>query len=62
MNSLIAAARDFVRDEDGITAIEYGLIAAAMAAAVTAAFALLTPALSGAFSKIAALINPATTP
>ena len=62
MNSLIAAARDFVRDEDGITAIEYGLIAAAMAAAVTAAFALLTPALSGAFTKIAALINPATSP
>src|SRR3954469_16910463 len=34
MNSLIAAAKGFARDEDGITAIEYGLIAATMVAAV----------------------------
>ncbi|MES2264799.1 MAG: Flp family type IVb pilin [Pseudomonadota bacterium] len=38
MHTLIAAAREFARDEDGITAIEYGLIAAliAVVAAVAA--------------------------
>jgi pilus assembly protein Flp/PilA len=60
MNSLIAAAKAFAYDEDGITAIEYGLIAATMATAVIAAFAILTPALKGAFQTIAAIINPTT--
>jgi len=59
MNSLIALAKEFARDEDGITAIEYGLIAATMVAAVVAAFGLLTPALSTAFQAIA---NKITTP
>ncbi|TFW22263.1 Flp family type IVb pilin [Duganella callida] len=53
MNSLIAAAKQFARDEDGITAIEYGLIAATMATAVLAAFGLLGPALKTAFETIA---------
>jgi pilus assembly protein Flp/PilA len=57
MNSLIAAARRFAHDEDGITAIEYGLIAAVMVTAVTAAFGYLTPALSAAFTAIATKIN-----
>jgi pilus assembly protein Flp/PilA len=52
MNSLIAVAKEFARDEDGITAIEYGLIAATMVAAVVAAFGFLTPALSDAFQAI----------
>ena len=56
MNSLIAAAKVFAHDEDGITAIEYGLIAATMVAAVVTAFAFLTPALTNAFSAIAAKI------
>lgn len=57
MNSLIAAAQEFMRDEDGITAIEYGLIAATMVAAVVAAFGFLTPALTDAFEAIAAKIT-----
>ena len=57
MNSLIATAKEFMRDEDGITAIEYGLIAATMVAAVGAAFALLGPALLGAFQSIATKIT-----
>jgi pilus assembly protein Flp/PilA len=52
MHSLIAVAKEFARDEDGITAIEYGLIAATMVAAVVAAFAYLTPALGEAFQAI----------
>jgi pilus assembly protein Flp/PilA len=58
MNSLIAAAKAFAYDEDGITAIEYGLIAATMATAVIAAFAVLTPSLKAAFTGIAAVIVP----
>ena len=57
MNSLIAAARRFAHDEDGITAIEYGLIAAVMVTAVATAFGYLTPALSAAFTAIATRIN-----
>lgn len=60
MNSIIAAVKEFARDEDGITAIEYGLIAATMVAAVVAAFGVLTPALTTAFSDIATAITGAT--
>lgn len=60
MNSLIAAAKEFARDEDGITAIEYGLIAATMVAAVVAAFGLLSPALKDAFTAIVARFTSAT--
>ncbi|SEO61173.1 pilus assembly protein Flp/PilA [Duganella sp. CF517] len=59
MNSLIAAAKAFASDEEGITAIEYGLIAAVMAAAVAVVFGTLADALEGGFGKIALLINPA---
>lgn len=52
MNTLLAAAREFVRDEDGITAIEYGLIAAVMAGAIATAFAFLSEGLQEAFETI----------
>jgi pilus assembly protein Flp/PilA len=58
MNSLTAAAKAFASDEEGITAIEYGLIAAVMAAAVAAAFGLIGPALLLAFQGIANAITP----
>ena len=61
MNSLIAAARAFASDEQGITAIEYGLIAATMVAAVVAAFAVLAPVLQTAFDSISQEITDATT-
>jgi pilus assembly protein Flp/PilA len=60
MNSLIAAAKAFASDEQGITAIEYGLIAATMVAAVVAAFAFLTPVLQDAFESIGGKITAAT--
>ncbi len=58
MNTLISAARQFAREEDGITAIEYGLIAAVMAAAIGVAFGYLGPALKAAFKTISDTINP----
>jgi len=57
MNAIIAAVKEFGREEDGITAIEYGLIAAVMVAAVVAAFGLLGPALKTAFTNIASSIT-----
>ena len=52
MNSFIQAARHFARDEEGITAIEYGLIAAVMAGAIAAAFGPLRDAIEAAFEDI----------
>ncbi|CAN7664083.1 Flp family type IVb pilin [Pseudoduganella sp. LjRoot289] len=59
MNSFMQAARHFAQDEDGITAIEYGLIAALMAAAVATAFGSLGDALKDAFDVIVAKMSAA---
>ncbi|UMR32102.1 Flp family type IVb pilin [Massilia sp. MB5] len=58
MDTLKQALSRFARDEEGATAIEYGLIAALMAAAIVAALALFTPALLARFTNIAALLTP----
>jgi pilus assembly protein Flp/PilA len=57
MKTFITAAKAFAADERGVTAIEYGLIAALMAAAVGTAFALLGPALKTAFQSIATTLT-----
>jgi len=59
MNTFITAVRQFARDERGVTAIEYGLIAALMAAAVAAAVGGMGTAISGKFTKIADSITNA---
>ncbi|GAB7537407.1 Flp family type IVb pilin [Burkholderia sp. 3C] len=51
MNALI---NRFLKEEDGVTAVEYGLIAGLMAVALVAGIGLLTNGLSGAFGYIAA--------
>jgi pilus assembly protein Flp/PilA len=52
MNALIAAAKEFGRDEAGVTAIEYGLIAAVMAGAIALAITPVATALSAKFEVI----------
>lgn len=52
MNAFLTAAKQFASDEAGITAIEYGLIAAVMAAAVLASVALLKQPLIDTFTGI----------
>jgi len=52
MQALMAAVRHFVRDERGVTAIEYGLIAAAMAAALGLAMTSLGTGISAVFTTI----------
>jgi pilus assembly protein Flp/PilA len=45
-----------IRDESGVTAIEYGLIAALVAVVCIAAWSILGTSLSSTFSTIAATI------
>ncbi|MDC8760886.1 Flp family type IVb pilin [Janthinobacterium fluminis] len=63
MHTFISALRNFGRDEDGITAIEYGLIAALMAAAIGAMIAAVvgtdSTGLKGVFNEIATALNGA---
>jgi len=52
MDSLVAAVRNFANDEDGITAIEYGLIAAVMATAIISSLDFLSDGLTKVFTDI----------
>jgi len=52
MNKIVSAVKTFIADENGVTAIEYGLIAALMGAAVVGGIALVSGGLSSAFTKI----------
>ena len=47
----------FLQDESGATAIEYGLIASAMALALIASYPLVTAAVKGRFTTIATNIT-----
>lgn len=51
---------NFLMDEDGATAIEYGLIAALVGIFIIAALGFLGSALDNAFSSVANQINNAT--
>lgn len=60
MNKLYRGVVGFFKDEEGVTAIEYGLIAALIAVAIIAGTALLGGNLNTLFSNIAnCLTNPA---
>jgi pilus assembly protein Flp/PilA len=48
------------RDEDGVTALEYGLIAALIAVVIIAAVGYLGTSVSQAFSKVGSSIGGAT--
>jgi pilus assembly protein Flp/PilA len=47
---------NLIRDESGVTAIEYALIAALIAVAAIAAFTLVGTSLSSTFSRVAACL------
>ena len=53
MNKLVMSARHFLREEDGVTAIEYGLLAALVAVAIVVGAGLLGTALNDLFGDIA---------
>jgi pilus assembly protein Flp/PilA len=52
--------REFIADESGATAIEYGLIAALIAVGIIAAASLLGNSLSALFGRISTELNGAT--
>lgn len=53
MEKIILATRRFLRDEEGVTAIEYGLIAALIAIVIIASVALVGNKLNIVFNKVA---------
>ena len=50
----------FVRDEDGVTMIEYALLAALIAVALIATIVILEGGIKAVFTKIADCLNAAT--
>jgi pilus assembly protein Flp/PilA len=53
MSTLTSAVKTFINDENGVTAIEYGLIAALVATALVIAVGYITSALDTSFGDIA---------
>ncbi len=53
MKNLSLAIQRFVKEEDGVTAIEYGLLAALVGVAIITAAALLGTNISSLFTSIA---------
>lgn len=60
MEKFALATRRFLRDEEGVTAIEYGLIAALIAVVIIAAVQLIGTNLTAVFNYIAGCLTPAT--
>jgi len=57
MQRLITTLKQFVRDEDGVTAIEYGLIASLVAVAIIAGAGTLGNSLNNTFSYISTQVK-----
>lgn len=58
MDKFVLATRQFLQDEEGVTAIEYGLIAALIAVAIIVGAGLLGTNLNGLFNRIALRLAP----
>ncbi len=53
MSTIMSAVRRFIADEDGVTALEYGMIAALIAAVIVGAVKTLGGDIKGTFGTIA---------
>jgi pilus assembly protein Flp/PilA len=51
------AIKNFIQEEDGITAIEYALMAAVIAAAITAGVAVLAPKITASLTYVSGLVK-----
>ncbi|MFX1695286.1 Flp family type IVb pilin [Paraburkholderia sp. A1RI-2L] len=56
MQNIIAQAKNFVRDEDGITALEYGILAGLITILLIASIATIGSVLKNVFSDVAAAV------
>lgn len=54
--------KNFIQEEDGVTAIEYGLIAALIAVVIVASVKLVGTNLTAVFTKVAACLSTGTCP
>lgn len=59
MSTLTTAVHNFVADEDGVTALEYGMIAALIAGAIVLTVKLLGTNIDSVLSTLANAIKPA---
>jgi pilus assembly protein Flp/PilA len=59
MSTLTSAVKTFINDENGVTAIEYGLIAALIAGALVGAVGIITTALGTTFDLIGGTMTSA---
>lgn len=59
MEKFLNATRRFLRDEEGVTAIEYGLIAALIAVAIIVTVTTLGTDLNSVFTKISTELKAA---
>ncbi|RQS69531.1 Flp family type IVb pilin [Burkholderia sp. Bp8963] len=57
MSKIVQQAKQFLRDEQGVTAIEYGLLATLIAVALIAGATLLGSALNTTFSSLGTKIG-----
>lgn len=57
MKKLVALKNAYIRQEDGATAIEYGLIAAGIALAISAAVVIFGQDLTALFESLSALLQ-----
>ena len=62
MNKLQLAVKRFWADEEGVTAIEYGLIAALIAVVIIASVKIVGTQLDATFSKIGTELDTANNP
>ena len=56
MQTIIAQAKKFVRDENGITALEYGMLAGLITVLIIASIASIGSTLKNVFSDVATAI------
>ena len=56
---IVNAIKQFIRDEEGVTAIEYGLIAALIAVVIIAAVRLVGTNLDAVFDRVALELSTA---
>jgi pilus assembly protein Flp/PilA len=62
MKTIFTAVQAFIADEDGVTAIEYGLIAALIGVAMAGAAKLLGAEIKTTFNNVVTSLKSATTP
>lgn len=62
MKELMHGIRRFLQDEEGATAVEYGMMVALIAAVIVTAVSLLGKEIDTAFKKVCNAITPGTCP